>query len=393
ADNQFIVWVAVDEDDERRPVKDSRSTSIHWHRHSNVEGAPWLKPANVKCIEGILGTAFAFSGRTLQALHQGVMTGEILHHRYPYRILYMKSPAAAVEYLGTLDALEKKGIMMWLVAHQDVKPSTWTFAYDTLTHECGSIFPPREEIVWADFKVYDIQAFGRITGEDKAYRPFTCFTGKNDHHCFLSSDATSVLKRSHSCGAGHVRIMKLGKQLETNEEDDTMVDEYYRWMQQEYVPSLVDFGELRVFIATRAGDGKNREPHVVSVIRTVWTDAKYTPLGLSELCKPGKLGGFYCATNVQPQFKWPEYLSLSYEKLTDFALGVYRRLQDSGDKGFQSLAVGGRLDIGIAPDGQQFFVNELTRWYGAHQFALNTQSQPGDKICRTYAKAFAEVLG
>lgn len=249
-------------------------------------------------------------------------------------------------------------------------------------------------------KAYDIQAFDRIAAEDKAYQLLTCFPGTNDHRCCLSSPATSVLKRTHSCGGGHVRIMRIGQQLRTareqllrNEEDDTMADGYYRWMHQGYVPSLVDFGELRVFIATRAGEDVTREPYVVSIVHTVWTDTKYAPLALSELCRPGKLGGFYCASNVEPQGKWREYPSLSYEKLVDFALGVYCRLRNSGEKDFQSLTVGGRLDIRIAPDGQQFFVNKLTIWYGAHQFALYTQSQLGNKICRAYAKAFAEVLG
>jgi hypothetical protein len=38
-------------------------------------------------------------------------------------------------------------------------------------------------------------------------------------------------------------------------------------------------------------------------------------------------------------------------------------------------------------------VNELTRWYGAHHLAIQTQPMPGDKICRAYAKGFAETRG
>ena len=84
---------------------------------------------------------------------------------------------------------------------------------------------------------------------------------------------------------------------------------------------------------------------------------------------------------------------MSYEKLTQYALHVYRQLQASTEIGFQSLNVGGRLDVGLSPDDKGFFINELTRWYGAHQFAMGTQRPPYDKIGRAYAKAFAETLG
>jgi hypothetical protein len=35
----------------------------------------------------------------------------------------------------------------------------------------------------------------------------------------------------------------------------------------------------------------------------------------------------------------------------------------------------------------------LTRWYGAHEFAMGTQCPPYDKIGRTYANAFDDTLG
>lgn len=105
------------------------------------------------------------------------------------------------------------------------------------------------------------------------------------------------------------------------------------------------------------------------------------------------MGRFYEAAEVVPGNKWEGYPTLNYDKLVEFALHMYRRLQDLEEVGFQSLDVGGRLDIGVSPSGDEFFVNELTRWYGAHQFALTTQasSQPGDKMCRAFARAFAET--
>jgi len=390
-DQQIIVWVALDENP--LDAEKVRSSNIHWNSDTKMKGALWLDSSNVKRIHALLGDGYAFLKRPLAALQQGVMTAEILRHQYPYRIVYKDSPAAALEYLSTLDHAEKQKVLVWLDVHQHVDPETWTFAYDILTNECGSIYPPREEIVWADFKIYDMQAFDRMAAEDGAYHPLTCYPRTSNHHCCLPKGAMSVLKRSHSCGAGHVKVIAAGRKLGVAWQkllgyDGTRKD-YYRWAHQEYVPSLIDFGEFRIFIATRTGQDGMREPYVVSTIHTRWTDARYTV----KACDHGKLGHEYLATKVDPQDKWSEYPSLSYEKLVGFALNVYRRLQNSGEKGFQSLTVGGRLDIGIVQDGEQFFVNELTRWYGAHHFALQTQAQPGDKICRAYAKAFAETMG
>jgi hypothetical protein len=160
---------------------------------------------------------------------------------------------------------------------------------------------------------------------------------------------------------------------------------------QEYVSSLVTFGEFRVFIATQAGDDGTRTPYIVHAIRTWWTDKNSKSFDDTTLSKPENLGYHYSAACVTREDVWHEYPSLDYAKLVSFALRTYRNLQSLEAIGFQSLDVGARLDIGVAPDGTQFFVNELTRWYGAHHFALHTQSQPGDEICRAYAKAFAET--
>jgi hypothetical protein len=177
------------------------------------------------------------------------------------------------------------------------------------------------------------------------------------------------------------------------DEDDTLPDDFHRWAHQKYVAWLVILGEFRVFIATRYGADGTREPYVVHVIRTWWTNAKSERLQEDDAHKPSKLGKHYAAEEVEPQNQWPDYPSINYKKLTKYALHVYCRLQGLQEKGFQSLDVGGRLDIGVAPDGKQFFVNELTRWYGAHHFAIQTQAMPGDKICRAYAQAFAETRG
>jgi hypothetical protein len=150
---------------------------------------------------------------------------------------------------------------------------------------------------------------------------------------------------------------------------------YYRWFHQGYVASLVTFGEFRVFIATQTSEGGRRAPYVVHAIRTKW----FVP-GQEEDPDPYKIGDRYRAIEVTPRMRWSEYPWLSYETLTQYALHIYRQLQTSGEIGFLSLNFGGRLDIGVSPDGKGFFVSELTRWYGVHQFAMGTQRPPYEKI-------------
>jgi hypothetical protein len=134
-------------------------------------------------------------------------------------------------------------------------------------------------------------------------------------------------------------------------------DGFYRRMHQEYVPSLVTFGEFRVFIATRKKEHGTREPYVVHVIRAWWTNAMHEPIQKDNVHKAKQLVCSYDAKEVLPGEKWEGYPRIDYTKLVEFALHACRRLQELDEKGFQSLDVGGRLDVGIAPSGDEFFIN------------------------------------
>ncbi|PWO19729.1 hypothetical protein PtrARCrB10_11767 [Pyrenophora tritici-repentis] len=62
---------------------------------------------------------------------------------------------------------------------------------------------------------------------------------------------------------------------------------------------------------------------------------------------------------------------------------------------FESLEVGVRLDIGVANTRtakKAFFVNEITRWYGAHYFSYHICAEPKTQICKAFAGAFAMVI-
>jgi hypothetical protein len=146
-----------------------------------------------------------------------------------------------------------------------------------LTHECSAIFPPREEIIWADFKIYDMRAFDRVAAADGTYRPRACYPVGAKHTCRLGNSIKTVLKRSHSCAADQVSIVPVGKRgvpvcehLPVSDQG-LMSGGFYRWVHQEYVASLVTFGEFRVYVATRKGAGGARVPYVVYTIRTWWT--------------------------------------------------------------------------------------------------------------------------
>lgn len=391
--DQVIIWVSMDIS--CNPARAHTSTSIHHHLDDEhqIDTRPWFELKTIQHLRSRLGVKYAFSSSEYRALHQGVLVSEILRHHYRYQIIYMRSPNEARDYLASLPYTKKKSILVWLDAFQDIHPHEWMHAYDTLSNECKAIYPPREEIVFADFKIYDMQAFERIAEQTGTYRPKTCYPGRKDS---LPADEKSVMKRSHSCCANHVKIIHprpRGKppprQQLSNSSGDAITEGYYRWMQQAYVPSLVDWGELRVFFATKSRKDGGREPYIAHVVRTTWMKKATKPREVEE----HMLGDKYSATEIKPGHRWPEYPDLTYSKLTKFALRTYRELQKTGEVGFQSLSVGGRLDIGVSPDGKEFFVNELTRWYGAHQFAMDTQDPPYDKICLALTKSYAETMG
>lgn len=83
---------------------------------------------------------------------------------------------------------------------------------------------------------------------------------------------------------------------------------------------------------------------------------------------------------------------LTRDDLEGFALHVYEGLRGRGDweVGYESLEVGGRLDVGVGGvegGGKRFFVNEVTRFYGADFFAQHTLGAPQQEVCWAFAEA------
>jgi hypothetical protein len=174
---ELIVWVPVDE--KCGSVRTQLGTSIFYPFEAHINCPPWFEATNVERLQRELGTDYASGTNTSVALHQGVVTLEVLRCQYPYSVLYTRSPAAALGVLSNMSEPEKKKAIVWLNGHYDIHPHTWMTVYDTLSHECGSIYPRRNEIVRADFKIYDVRAFDRIAARTEAYRPLTCYPARN----------------------------------------------------------------------------------------------------------------------------------------------------------------------------------------------------------------------
>jgi hypothetical protein len=179
SDEHVILWISLDSQDQLYALNNECSTRIvHYLDHGEL-CPPWFERLNVMRIREQLGntSTYAHSGANFRALHQSIVMTEILRHRYPFTVTYMRSTHAALTMLAKMTRAEKKKIITWLDAIQGIHPYVWMHAYDALTNECVYIYPPRHEVTWADFKIYDMHAFDRIANLDGAFRPLTCYPG------------------------------------------------------------------------------------------------------------------------------------------------------------------------------------------------------------------------
>lgn len=156
-----------------------------------------------------------------------------------------------------------------------------------------------------------------------------------------------------------------------------------QWFHQEYVPSLIDFGELRVIIITEpsATGIRGRSGRVKYILRT-----RLDPE--SELLH---------ALPVQPSDFQVHGTSLDREQLESICLYFYENLRSRPDAldHYESLEVSGRVDVGVIEDQygeKHFFVNEITRGYGAHLFSHVLLPEPKTEICEACAVAFKEYV-
>jgi hypothetical protein len=122
-------------------------------------------------------------------------------------------------------------------------------------------FPSQSELMQDVQKFGDIRVLNEIAASSPAefaYRPITCFGVDSDSYmlsggCPLREIPKIIMKRSNSCGAKHVEMR--GPDRTSCSKDLTRA---FRWCAQEFVPSLRNFREFRVFIATKSSYGSIR---------------------------------------------------------------------------------------------------------------------------------------
>lgn len=278
------------------------------------------------------------------------------------------------------------------------------------------VYPNMREWRQDQEKIEDIQVLDEIAKSSGrlaySYRPITCFGGS----CKLQNCDRTVLKRSHSEGKRHVKIVdenynkweaisnltctyqphrlerrsrKHKKEDQKDQEDQKHQEERAafgsrpHWFHQEYVSGL-SRGEFRVFIRPKPNNEEYIRGRRSEVIALAWTS--WNVKGELHIVKANEnhFGG-------SPDSKCG---ALSKSDLKDFCLYVFEKLRARKSPYYESLEVGVRLDVGVADSQGQtrFFVNEITRWYNAHYFSYAILAKPWTKICKAFAETFSSYV-
>ncbi|XP_014550692.1 hypothetical protein COCVIDRAFT_31643 [Bipolaris victoriae FI3] len=270
------------------------------------------------------------------------------------------------------------------------------------------VYPNEDEARQEMDKLGDIRALDDVaqsSSEEFSYRPMTCF---GYGPCKLQNYEKTVHKRTQSGCAAHVHVRERGEQYQLTCDRETHASETQsqrdgcrknksrktgkssktpadgadhsaHWFHQEFVPSLPSC-EFRVFIATVPSKKgiRGRIGQVFAIAKTSF-NKETQELAARE----------FIPADLEP--------ALTRSDLVRFALFVFEELRARSDSMvvFESLEVGVRLDIGVADNGivgKSFFVNEITRWYGAHYFSNNICAEPKTQICNAFASAFSVFL-
>jgi hypothetical protein len=444
-------------------ISECDSTKIEVRAEDPTCRSPWFTEANVRALNRQLTKSYACTKAGTQILHQDIVTMEILRYNYGHNVIYTQTATEVQRYICKIRDGDGSRVLAFLHVNQFAHPARVAKLYDKLTHEVSILYPTRDEIIWEQGKIYDLQLLDEIASNAGAWRPKTCY--RTGDICKLADKNHTVFKRSHSCGGGHVKFVDRTKQKDspcrdlagvmdatmitktnTVDLDETYGIDYARWIHQEYLPSLIDC-EIRVFIATRLKENNKkeenlREPYVVLMVNSCFvypeehsegkrvkkTNTREPQADLTRTNKRefiskrrSRSAKTNAAKSIQRQlqsdelegeedddeeeedeelmafeavivtedFRWNQHPHLRRHHVEVYALSMYYALLESNSKGFDSLKVGVRLDIGVAPNGEDLFVNEITRWYQADHFSSIVGT--GDRVARAWAGSFAEV--
>jgi hypothetical protein len=195
--------------------------------------------------------------------------------------------------------------------------------------------------------------------------------------CILRHHEQTVQKRSTSSGGHNVKIITgCTRYLRCQRNGNASTPKQHQsgafvYFHQEFVESLLSC-EFRIFLVW---DGTLNRPRILHTIRTTWVD-----------------GEIHASNVTDTDFYWKGF-NTSKEELHRFATFIHGTLcarKDVNDH-FESLKVGVRLDIGVSGDGR-FFVNEITRWYGADFFSMTMLGPPYTQLCSSYATRLHEYF-
>jgi hypothetical protein len=340
---------------------------------------------SIEALKTRLGSGFISEENGRLTVHQALMTAHLLDGAdrlsaefQPWDwVVDQVKHNSLFEYLSNIDApriiiLDLRTDRSW----HKLPESAFYYHVRTVMALHGNItlLPSETETKWAELKIGDIRALDDIanTPNKCSYRPKTCF---GQSGCILSDpQQKTVSKRSHSCGAGHVHTGRSGRRSRAKCSSPGKSLDGPVWFHQEYVDSLVKFGEYRIFLCG------NR---VIVTARTCF-DWSSEPKKLAV--RPLVLDNDFVWFSSDPK----EQLR-KHEELLTFAKHVRSRLLKRADarEHYASLQIGVRLDIGVSklsPDGE-FFVNEITRFPSADQFSAVITPTPHLDICKAWADA------
>lgn len=101
------------------------------------------------------------------------------------------------------------------------------------------------------------------------------------------------------------------------------------------------------------------------------------------------------STQCEALIDWKQYVGGEdrLDELREFVLDVVHnvRMLPSWEHYYESWEVGGRVDVAIGNKGG-FFVNEMTPFWFANFFSMQSLESPHTQLCHLYAEAFDSWL-
>ncbi|CAI0651703.1 unnamed protein product [Colletotrichum noveboracense] len=235
-----------------------------------------------------------------------------------------------------------------------------------------TVYPTREEAQADGYKLPDIRILDAVAAKRRDWRPVTCFGNST---CALSGVRTFNKRSWSGCSLHAGRNVRPRLTCFDPVRGPGPVDEASKesWFHQEFVDFL-SLEEFRVFIVTKPDPegvrGLKGEVHKICLTKT-FPDSQ---IGASR--------------PPEASFKRRGFTG---KQVMEYALGVFESLRELNSPQLGSLDIGCRLDVAARHHGGPLFINEITRWYGAHDFT-DYCDVPGRMTCEQYAMAFSAAV-